>query len=28
VEGRIAECNAFVGAHHVTAFGMPATLEP
>jgi RNA polymerase sigma-70 factor (ECF subfamily) len=28
VDGRIAECNAFVGAHHVTAFGMPPTLEP
>ncbi len=26
--GRIAESNAFVGAHHVTAFGLPATLEP
>ncbi len=28
VDGRIAECNAFIGAHHVTAFGMPPTLEP
>jgi len=28
VDGRIAESNAFVGAHHVTAFGMPATLAP
>src|SRR5689334_11538847 len=27
VDGRIVECNAFVGAHHVTAFGMPRTLE-
>ncbi|MGN6577701.1 MAG: RNA polymerase subunit sigma-70 [Nocardioides sp.] len=26
--GKIAESNAFVGAHHVAAFGMPATLEP
>jgi RNA polymerase sigma-70 factor (ECF subfamily) len=28
VDGRIAEINAFVGAHHVAAFGLPATLEP
>jgi RNA polymerase sigma-70 factor (ECF subfamily) len=28
VDGRIAECNAFVGAHHVTAFGRPPTIEP
>ncbi|HEY2795071.1 MAG TPA: RNA polymerase subunit sigma-70 [Micromonosporaceae bacterium] len=28
VDGRIAESNAFVGAHHVTAFGMPAALDP
>jgi RNA polymerase sigma factor (sigma-70 family) len=27
-KGRITEINAFVGAHHVTAFGLPATLEP
>ena len=27
-DGRIAESNAFVGVHHVLAFGMPATLEP
>jgi RNA polymerase sigma-70 factor (TIGR02960 family) len=26
--GSITEINAFVGARHVTAFGMPATLEP
>ncbi len=26
--GKIVESNAFVGAHHVAAFGMPATLEP
>ncbi|WP_256442829.1 hypothetical protein [Catellatospora sp. IY07-71] len=26
--GRIAESNAFVGAHHVAAFGLAATLEP
>jgi RNA polymerase sigma factor (sigma-70 family) len=25
--GRIVESNAFVGAHHVAAFGMPATIE-
>jgi RNA polymerase sigma-70 factor (ECF subfamily) len=25
--GRIVESNAFVGVHHVAAFGMPATLE-
>ena len=28
VDGRIAEINAFVGAHHVAAFGLPATLSP
>ncbi|HEY1484674.1 MAG TPA: RNA polymerase subunit sigma-70 [Micromonosporaceae bacterium] len=28
VDGRITESNAFVGAHHVTAFGMPPTLDP
>jgi RNA polymerase sigma-70 factor (ECF subfamily) len=28
VDGRIAEINAFVGAHHVAAFGLPATLDP
>jgi RNA polymerase sigma-70 factor (ECF subfamily) len=28
VDGRIVEINAFVGAHHVAAFGMPATLDP
>ena len=28
VDGRIAESNAFIGAHHVAAFGMPAVLEP
>jgi len=28
VEGRIAEINAFVGAAHVAAFGLPATLDP
>ncbi len=27
-DGKIAESNAFVGARHVAAFGMPATLEP
>ncbi len=26
-DGRIAEINAFVGAHHVAAFGLPATFE-
>jgi RNA polymerase sigma-70 factor (ECF subfamily) len=25
--GRIVESNAFVGAHHVAAFDMPAMLE-
>lgn len=25
--GRIVESNAFVGAHHVAAFGLPATIE-
>ncbi len=28
VGGRIAESNAFVGSHHVIAFGMPPTLDP
>jgi RNA polymerase sigma-70 factor (ECF subfamily) len=28
VDGKIAESNAFIGAHHVTAFGMPAILDP
>jgi len=28
VNGRIVEINAFVGAHHVAAFGLPATLDP
>jgi RNA polymerase sigma-70 factor (TIGR02960 family) len=28
VGGRIAESNAFVGAHHLTAFGMPPTIDP
>jgi RNA polymerase sigma-70 factor (ECF subfamily) len=28
VDGRIVEINAFVGAHHVAAFGLPATLDP
>lgn len=28
VDGRIAEINAFIGPHHVAAFGMPATLDP
>ena len=28
VDGRIAEINAFVGARHVTAFGLPATWDP
>jgi RNA polymerase sigma-70 factor (ECF subfamily) len=28
VDAKIVECNAFVGAHHVTAFGVPPTLEP
>jgi RNA polymerase sigma-70 factor (ECF subfamily) len=28
VDGRIAEINAFVGAHHVAAFGLPPTLDP
>jgi RNA polymerase sigma-70 factor (ECF subfamily) len=27
-DGKIVESNAFVGARHVVAFGMPATLEP
>jgi RNA polymerase sigma-70 factor (ECF subfamily) len=27
-DGKIVQCNAFVGARHVTAFGMPATLKP
>ena len=27
-DGKIVESNAFVGARHVAAFGMPATLEP
>jgi RNA polymerase sigma-70 factor (ECF subfamily) len=27
-DGKIVESNAFVGARHVLAFGMPATLEP
>jgi RNA polymerase sigma-70 factor, ECF subfamily len=27
VDGKIAESNAFVGAHHVAAFGMPLTLD-
>lgn len=27
VGGKVAECNAFVGAHHVAAFGMPPTLD-
>ncbi|GAA0404981.1 hypothetical protein [Micromonospora gifhornensis] len=26
--GKIVESNAFIGARHVAAFGMPATLEP
>jgi len=26
--GKIAESNAFVGAHHVATFGMPLTLDP
>jgi RNA polymerase sigma-70 factor, ECF subfamily len=28
VDGKIAESNAFVGAHHVAAFGLPPVLEP
>jgi RNA polymerase sigma-70 factor (ECF subfamily) len=28
VDGRIVESNAFIGAHHVVAFGLPLTLEP
>lgn len=28
VDGRIAEINAFVGARHVMAFGLPATWDP
>jgi RNA polymerase sigma-70 factor (ECF subfamily) len=28
VDGRIAEINAFVGAVHVAAFGLPASLDP
>jgi len=28
VDGNIAESNAFIGAHHVAAFGMPLTLDP
>jgi RNA polymerase sigma-70 factor (ECF subfamily) len=28
VDGRIVEINAFVGAHHVAAFGLPITLLP
>ena len=27
-DGKIVESNAFLGARHVAAFGMPATLEP
>lgn len=27
VDGKVAEINAFVGARHVTAFGLPATLK-
>ncbi|HEY2674727.1 MAG TPA: RNA polymerase subunit sigma-70 [Rugosimonospora sp.] len=27
-DGKIVENNAFVGVRHVTAFGMPATIEP
>jgi RNA polymerase sigma-70 factor (TIGR02960 family) len=27
-DGKIVESNAFIGARHVAAFGMPATLEP
>ena len=27
-DGRIVEINAFVGAHHVAAFGLPARLSP
>jgi RNA polymerase sigma-70 factor (ECF subfamily) len=27
-DGKIVENNAFIGARHVAAFGMPATLEP
>jgi RNA polymerase sigma-70 factor (TIGR02960 family) len=28
VDGTIVEINAFVGAHHVAAFGLPPTIEP
>jgi len=28
VDGRIAEVNAFIGAQHVMAFGLPATWDP
>ena len=28
VDGRIAEINAFVGAHHVLALGLPDALDP
>jgi RNA polymerase sigma-70 factor, ECF subfamily len=28
VDGRIVEINAFVGGHHVTAFGLTPTIEP
>ena len=28
VDGRIAEINAFVGAHHVLALGLPRSLDP
>jgi len=28
VDGRIAEINAFVGAHHVAALGLPLVLDP
>jgi RNA polymerase sigma-70 factor (ECF subfamily) len=27
-DGKIVEINAFVGARHIAAFGMPTTLEP
>ena len=28
VDGRIVESNAYIGAHHVAALGMPLTLDP
>jgi hypothetical protein len=27
-DGKIAQSNAFIGTHHMAAFGMPLTLDP